>query len=83
MTAIGLPELIVETPQAYVDLAIALARDPARLADLRQRLAANRLTTTLFDIAGYARHIEAAYETMYKRYHVGLPPEHFDIPRHK
>ena len=81
LSAIALPELIVGTPDAYVDLAIGLAREPARLAELRQRLAANRLATALFDIAGFTRHIEAAYTAMYERYHAGLAPDHIDIPR--
>ena len=81
--AIGLPELIVETPEAYVDLAIGLAGDPARLAGLRQRLEKNRLTTPLFDIAGFTRHIEAAYTAMYERYQAGLPADHIDIARER
>ncbi len=79
LTAIGLPELITDTAESYEALAIGLARDPARLARLRQRLAANRLTTALFDISRYTRHIEAAYEAMCRGYHAGLPPDHIIV----
>ena len=41
----------------------------------------SRIATALFDIAGFARHIEAAYTAMYERYQAGLPPDHIDIPR--
>lgn len=59
--AIGLPELIAETAADYEALALTLATDPARLADIRQRLAANRLTSPLFDTDRFTRDIEAIY----------------------
>jgi protein O-GlcNAc transferase len=74
LRAIDLPELITTTPEAYESLAIALARDPARLRALREKLAHNRLTTPLFDTARFTRHLEAAYTAMAARYHAGLPP---------
>lgn len=65
--ALGLPELIAEDLASYEALAIALARDPARLANVRARLAENRSTAPLFDTATATRAIEAAYETMMAR----------------
>jgi len=59
--AVGLPELVTETGEAYEALAIALARDPARLKTLRGRLAHNRATTLLFDTTRFARNIEELY----------------------
>jgi len=64
LTAIGLPELITENLQDYENLALALARNPARLAALKQKLDANRLTAPLFDTARFTRNLEAAYEKM-------------------
>jgi hypothetical protein len=49
LKAIELPELITSTPQAYEALAIEIAKNPAKLAALKQKLASNRLTTPLFD----------------------------------
>ena len=60
LTAVSLPELITETPQDYEALALALARDPARLKSLRARLT-NRATTPLFDTTAFARDLEALY----------------------
>jgi predicted O-linked N-acetylglucosamine transferase (SPINDLY family) len=60
LTAVGLPELITETPQDYEAMALALARDPVRLKSLRGRLA-NRATTPLFDAAQFTRDMEALY----------------------
>jgi protein O-GlcNAc transferase len=59
--AVGLPELVVADGAAYERTAVALAQDPARLAALRAKLAANRLSTPLFDTARFTRDLEAAF----------------------
>jgi protein O-GlcNAc transferase len=81
LNAIGLSELITSTPQAYEALAIELATNPERLANLKRKLATNRLTTPLFDTQRYTRHIEAAYTMMYERYQTNLPPDHIFVPQ--
>jgi predicted O-linked N-acetylglucosamine transferase (SPINDLY family) len=75
LNAVGLPELIMATPQAYEDLAVELATNSEKLATVRAKLANNRLTKPLFDTRLFTRHIEAAYTAMYRRYQAGLPPE--------
>jgi predicted O-linked N-acetylglucosamine transferase (SPINDLY family) len=75
LNAVGLPELITATPQAYEDLAVELAANSEKLAAIRAKLANNRLTNPLFDTRLFTRHIEAAYTAMYQRYQAGLPPE--------
>jgi predicted O-linked N-acetylglucosamine transferase (SPINDLY family) len=64
LTAVGLPELITENAQDYEALALALARDPARLGALREKLATNRAAAPLFDTARFTRNLEAAYAQM-------------------
>jgi predicted O-linked N-acetylglucosamine transferase (SPINDLY family) len=81
LNAIGLPEMIAATAEAYEALAIALAMDPFRLADIRARLARLRLTTPLFDTVGFTRNIEAAYAAMIGRHRAGLPPDHLVVRR--
>ncbi len=54
LRAIGLPELAVGDLAAYEALALRLASDPAALAAIRARLAVNRNTRPLFDMAGFA-----------------------------
>ena len=49
--------------------------DSEKLADVRAKLAHNRLAKPLFDTRLFTRHIEAAYTAMYQRYQAGLPPE--------
>jgi predicted O-linked N-acetylglucosamine transferase (SPINDLY family) len=81
LNAVGLPELIVCTPQAYEDLAIELAANPEKLAVIKRKLSKNRLTMPLFDTGLYARRLDAAYATMYGRYRAGLLPDHIDAER--
>jgi predicted O-linked N-acetylglucosamine transferase (SPINDLY family) len=80
VSAIGAPELIAASLEDYEMLALALARDPARLAALRAKLAANRLAAPLFDAPRFCRHIETAYEQMMAIARAGEAPRPFDIP---
>jgi len=62
--AIGMPELVTNNLAEYEALALALARDPARLAALKEKLARNIATTPLFNADGFTRDLEAAYLKM-------------------
>jgi predicted O-linked N-acetylglucosamine transferase (SPINDLY family) len=79
LRTIGLPELITGNLQDYEALALALARDRPRLADLRSRLARNLSTSPLFDTDRFRRHIEAAYTTMWEIQQRGEKPRGFAI----
>jgi predicted O-linked N-acetylglucosamine transferase (SPINDLY family) len=74
-----LPELITYSLEEYEARALTLARDPAQLAALRQKLAINRTTYPLFDTERFTRHIEAAYTTMWERSRRGEPPQSFAV----
>jgi protein O-GlcNAc transferase len=80
LTTLGLPELIATSGADFVARGIALGNDPARLAALRQRLAAALPTTPLFDPARFTRHLEAAFATMYARHCDGLAADHIRVP---
>ena len=80
LTAIGAPELIAATLEDYEALALALARDPARLVALKAKLAANRHTAPLFDADRFRRHIERSYEMMMEIARAGEAPRPFDVP---
>ncbi len=67
VTAAGLPELVTGSAEDYEALALALARDPARLKALREKLVANRATEPLFDTARLARDMEAAFVTLLEK----------------
>jgi len=79
LNAVGLPELITHSEAEYETTAIRLAKDPNELAALRQRLEQNKRSSKLFDTPLYIKHLEAAFEEMYERYHSGLPPEHIYV----
>ena len=79
LEAIGLPELITKSQSEYEARAIELAMSPEELSAIKDKLAKNRLTTPLFDTERYTRHLEAAYEAIWERYHLGLPPDHIYI----
>ena len=77
--AVGLDDLVTRNVGDYEALALALARDPQRLAAIRARLEANRLASPLFDLPRYRRHIEAAYLRMMAISEAGGAPESFAV----
>jgi predicted O-linked N-acetylglucosamine transferase (SPINDLY family) len=81
LNAVGLPELVAHTLDAYEALALGLATTPALLGELRGRLARNRLAAPLFDGVRFCRHLESAYEIMWQRFQSGRKPESFAVPR--
>jgi protein O-GlcNAc transferase len=79
LTAVGLPELVTTSLAGYEALALELARDPARLGALRQKLERQRTTYPLFDTARLCRHIEAAYATMWETWRQNSAPRAFAV----
>jgi predicted O-linked N-acetylglucosamine transferase (SPINDLY family) len=79
LNAICLPELIATSQEEYEALAIELALNPQKLAEIKLKLANNRLTTPLFDTPLFAKNLEAAYLKMYERYQADLQPDHISI----
>ena len=81
LNAIGLPELITTTLEAYEQMAIDLATHPEKLAAIKHKLAENRLTMPLFDTKLFTKHIDTAYTAMYERYQMGMPPDHIVVAK--
>ena len=79
LQAVGLPELITTSLEDYEALALKLTREPSLLQSIKAKLARNRDTCALFDTAGFTRHIEAAYTTMWERHQKGEPPRGFAV----
>jgi predicted O-linked N-acetylglucosamine transferase (SPINDLY family) len=79
LNAIGLPELITHTQEAYEALAIELSINPNRLADIKLKLAHQRLTAPLFDTPLFTKNLEKAYTKMYERFKADLRPDHILI----
>lgn len=77
--AIGMPELVTDSHEAYEALALELATQPQILSDLKAKLAKNRLSEPLFNTALYTRHLEDSYIQMWKRYQAGQMPAHIYV----
>lgn len=78
--AVGLPELVTDTPEAYAQLATELAEDPARLAAVTRRLRDAATTSPLFDARQFTRDLEDAYLYASARAQAGEPPAGWDAP---
>ncbi len=72
--AAGLPELVCATAEEYVERAIALGKDPAALAPLRERLRAGRDACALFDMPSLVQGLEGLYEAMWQAFARGETP---------
>jgi predicted O-linked N-acetylglucosamine transferase (SPINDLY family) len=66
LKAANLPELIVPDLAAYENLALKLARDPAVLKSIREKLT-DKSRMPLFDTARFTRNLEAAYLAMLRQ----------------
>jgi predicted O-linked N-acetylglucosamine transferase (SPINDLY family) len=77
--AIGLPELVTSSLDEYQALALRLAKEPATLEEIRQKLAHNRAVASLFDTDRFRRHIEGAYVEMWERSQRGESPDSFEV----
>jgi len=66
--AVGLDEAIAADEAGYIERAVALAGDPARLERLRHSLRDRLMTSPLADPQALARGLEAAYRTMWRRW---------------
>jgi predicted O-linked N-acetylglucosamine transferase (SPINDLY family) len=79
LAAAGLPELVTRDAGEYEALALKLAREPALLAALREKLARNRPAAALFDTDRFRRRLEAAYAAMWEAFRRGEPPRAFAV----
>jgi predicted O-linked N-acetylglucosamine transferase (SPINDLY family) len=80
LMALDMPELVTSSPEEYEQVALALARDPDRLARVKAKLLRNRRTEPLFDTARFTRDLEKAYTMMWERSQKGEPPASFAVP---
>ena len=68
LSNVGVPELIANSVEQYVEIARSLAGDLARLAQLRATLRGRMRESALMDAAGFARDVEAAYRQMWRQW---------------
>jgi len=80
LNAIGLPDMVCETPDDYVERAVHYFNHRDELKEVRERLEKNRFIKPLFDADRFCRHLEKGYETMVERAKAKLKPDHFSVP---
>jgi protein O-GlcNAc transferase len=75
LRAAELPELIAKDWADYERICVSLAHNPQSLADLKARMAANRMRVPLFDTDRSVRDLESLYEQMWRLRVAGEPPQ--------
>jgi protein O-GlcNAc transferase len=68
LSTIGLGELAASSEDGYLRLALELAENLPRLADLRATLRSRMLASPLMDAPRFAQNVEAAYRSMWQRW---------------
>jgi predicted O-linked N-acetylglucosamine transferase (SPINDLY family) len=74
LRAIGLPELVTTSLEAYEQCALQLSAGGPELASLRARLGSACANRPLFDARRFCRQLEAAYGEVWERHRQGLEP---------
>ena len=72
--ALGMDSMNVTSVAEYTELALALARDPARLENTKQQLRSAIASKALFDTKAYTRDFEAGLLAMVERFKAGKEP---------
>jgi protein O-GlcNAc transferase len=72
LSNIGLREMVADTPEGYIQIAVGLANDQPRLRELRATLRQRMEQSPLMDAPRFARDVEAAYRQMWKNWCDGI-----------
>ena len=72
--AAGLPELVQDSEESYIQTAIDLAKNGEQLAVLRSRLMDKNYLSPLFDPILFTKNLESLYAQMYERSQLGELP---------
>ena len=68
LKAVNLEDLVAESQDQYITLAIELANNPVRYQNIKNRLQENIKTAPLFNTELFTRDLERAYQIIFKRY---------------
>jgi protein O-GlcNAc transferase len=68
LTQLNLTDLIADSVDEYVEIALGLAASPGRLAQMRRSLRAHLAASTLCDGTAFARKVETAFRKMWYRW---------------
>ena len=76
LNAVGLPDLVVDSQEEYIKLAIEIANNPQKLREIKSRLEKNLSSAPLFNTPLFTKNLEFAYFEAYDRHQKGLAPDH-------
>lgn len=79
LNAVGLPELVTRSLEEYEALALRIAQNSELRVALRSKLATRRTTWPLFDTVRMTRHIEKAFDEIWRRHCAGEAPASFAV----
>jgi protein O-GlcNAc transferase len=68
LSNLNLRELVAHGPAEFVDIAVKLANDLPRLAEIRRSLRERMVASPLMNAARFAKNIENAYRTMWRQW---------------
>ncbi|MGD0464989.1 MAG: tetratricopeptide repeat protein [Tepidisphaeraceae bacterium] len=71
LSNLGLPDLIARTEEEYLSIAVGLANDLPRLAEIRRTLRDRMKSSPLMNGREFARDVEAAYRDVWRRWCAG------------
>ncbi len=69
LTYTGLKDLITESPQQYIELAVQLAHNPTQVGELRQQLRGHLPSTPVFNPKAFVKGLEARYLEIFTKWH--------------
>ena len=79
LNAVGLSELITDCENEYEALILNLATDKQKLSNIKNKLAANRLSQPLFDTEKYTIYLEDGYQKAHRRHLLGKHPDTISV----
>ena len=79
LTEVGLTDLIVDSSEAYEELAIEMGRNEFLIDATKAMLAQKRSSGTLFDTSRQVGYLEKAFQVMWDRHQSGLSHIAFDV----
>ncbi len=79
LNVVGLAQFVTRSLPAYEALAIRLAGAPSELQAMRDTLARSKTSASLFDTPRFVRHLEQAYEAMWRNHASGAGPTMIEL----
>lgn len=78
VNAVGLGELVRSSVADYIEYAVELGLNPAKLKQLRLKLWKQRYHSKLFDITNWMRHYQQGLMNIWQLFLAGKGPQHID-----